>query len=218
MQTSLTRDCVGARCMVLSKHNQLLFIGTVGYYDSVNHSLRIDWGNQCPVRSVMDCGDLIKLKISQGANTHQFILVDGLVEQIIHHYIVVKPQTVIEKNEEREYFRQPVMEHSVISFVNRKAAGDPCIIVDISATGISIQSNAIYESGDVLWMFNQPIYPGGLAHNLEFVVVRKNSVIDGAYRNFYGCKFINMSAEAQDKLCGEIFTLQSTSLRSVRDR
>ena len=218
MQKGLTKDCVGANCMVFSKQNKLLFLGVVGYFDEVNHSLRVNWTDQCPVRSAMDCGDIVKLKISWGANANQFILVDALVEQIINHYMVVTPKSVLEKNEEREYFRQPVMEPSVISFVNRRAAGDPCMIVDVSATGISIQSNAIYENGDVLWMFNQPIFSGGTPHNLEFVVVRKNTVTDGAYRNFYGCKFINMSAEAQDKLCGEIFTLQSTSLRSMRDR
>lgn len=218
MHTDMIKDSLGARCMVLSKDNQLLFIGTLGHYDTINQKLRIDFSTQCPVRGLMKQGDLLKLQIKQNGKAHQFVLAEGPLEQVLNHYLVITPQSVMEKSEEREYFRQPVMQESIISFVNRKAAGNSCIVVDVSATGISIQSNAIYEIGDCLWLYNQPLFPGGLSHSLEFLVVRKHPVSGGKYRNFYGCKFINVTSEAQEKLFSDIFALQSTSLRSLRDK
>lgn len=217
MQIDLIKNNVGTRCMILSKNNQLLFFGEIAYCDVVNQTIRVD-GDSISARQFVEPDDWIKLNIKQGNGAPHFILVEGVVDQVINNYFVLKPQLIIEKSEEREYFRQPVMEKAKIALVNGKEAGQLCVIVDVSATGISFQSNETYQIGDCLWINNQRIRPGGATHNLEFVVVRQHDVDTGPYRHFYGCKFENLSTDAQDKLCCDIFALQAARLHAARDK
>lgn len=223
MQADLIQDSVGARCMVLSQDNKLLFMGEVARYDAVNHVIRVEGTQEQPknsphaVQQLVEPGDVVKLHIKKN-HDHRLVLVEGTVQQSINNYFFMAPSSAIEKVEEREYFRQPVMSPSLISFVNHKAAGTPCMIVDLSATGISLQSNEIYQIGDCLWMYNQALRPKGPLHNLEFLVVRKRALDHGKYRYFYGCQFVNLSTDAQDKLFSDIFALQALNLRSAREQ
>ena len=217
MQLDLIKKSVGSRCMILSQDNQLLFFGEIAYCDTVNQTIRVN-GDGPSARQFVKPADWVKLTIKHGARDTHFILTEGLVEQVINKYFVLRPRLVIEKSEEREYFRQPVMRPGKITLVNGKEVEKPCVIMDISATGIGLQSNETYEIGDSLWFGGQRIRPGGPAHNLACVVVRKQDLDTGLYRRLYGCKFVNLSDEAQDKLCCDIFALQAVRLRSVREK
>ena len=217
MQLELIKNCVGSRCMILSKDNQLLFFGEVAYCDLVNKTIRVDGDSQA-ARQFVRPMDWVKLSIRQGSQDPHFILVEGEVDQVINRYFVLKPKLVIEKSEEREYFRQPVMRKVEITAVNGEEADKPGVIVDVSVTGVGLQSNEVYEIGDCLRLSGQRLREGGPAHDLEFVVVRQQALETGPYRHFYGCKYEHLSTEAQDKLCCDIFALQAVRLRSVREK
>lgn len=215
MRMDLLQDSVGTRCMILSKDNELLFFGEIAYCDVVNKTIRIN-GDSASARQFVKPDDWVKLNLKQGDRNPHFLLVEGEVAQVINNYFVLEVKLIIEKSEEREYFRQSVLVKSVISVVNGKYAGHPCVLVDVSATGIAFQSNETYQIGDRLWIKNQKIRDGGANHNLEFLVVRQQDLKTGPYRHFYGCKFENLSTDAQDRLCCDIFALQAAQLRSAR--
>ena len=217
MQLDLIKNCVGSRCMILSRNNQLLSFGEIAYCDLVNGTIRVDGDSQA-ARQFVRPMDWVKLNIQQGSQDSHFILAEGEVEQVINRYFVLKPKLVIEKSEEREYFRQPVMRKVEIAAVNGEASEKPCVIVNVSATGMGLQSNEVYEIGDCLRLSGQKLREGGPAHNLEFVVVRQQALETGPYRHFYGCKYEHLSTEAQDKLCCDIFALQAARLRSAREK
>lgn len=217
MQLSLVKNSVGSRCMILSKDNRLLFFGEVAYCDLVNETIRVNGDSQA-ARQFVKPLDWVKLNIRQGSQDPHFILVEGEVDQVINQYFVLKPKLVIEKSEEREYFRQPVMRKAEVAAVNGEASGKPCVLVDVSATGMGLQSNEVYEIGDCLRLSGQKLRAGGPTHDLEFVVVRKQDLETGPYRHFYGCKYEHLSTEAQDKLCCDIFALQAAHLRSAREK
>ena len=203
--------------MILSRSNELLFFGEIAYCDLVNKTIRIDGDSQA-ARQFVRPMDWVKLNIRKGSQDSNFILVEGEVEQVINRYFVLKPKLVIEKSDEREYFRQPVMRKVEIAAVNSQVTNKPCVLVDASVTGIGLQSNEVYEIGDCLRLSGQKLREGGPAHDLEFVVVRQQTLETGPYRYFYGCKYEGLSRDAQDKLCSDIFALQAARLRSAREK
>lgn len=221
MQDDLIKDSVGSRCMVLTEDNNFLFAGELTRYDEAQNVIWVEEkivqqkNASQDVHQPVKPGDVLKLHIKVG-NKNRLILIEGTVRQAAKQYFCMLPSSLIEKPDERAYFRQPVMASSLISFVNRNASSAPCMIVDLSATGIALQSNKLYQLGDYLWMYNQAIIPNGALHNLEFLVVRKKTLKDGIYRYFYGCQFVNLSSDEEDKLFSEIFALQNLNLRSSK--
>lgn len=212
------KDSVGTRCMVFSDNNQFLFVGELSHYDRANQTVRVTRSPDYTGIRFVKPGDAVKLRIKQGGGKPRFLLVDGTVIQSIQSYFYLLLRSVVEKEEEREYFRQAVMEKSEVDLVNGKQAGHPCLIADISAAGICIHSNQEYQLGDKLFLYHQTICPGGAAHNLEFRVVRSGKLEGSPYRYFYGCQFTNLSTGAQDRLFRDIFTLQASHLHGGREK
>ena len=129
-------------------------------------------------------------------------------------YLQITPVRILRKEESRHYFRQTVMEPSPVSFVNNKAAGHPCTVVDISGAGIAIQSKSIYEVGDHLWFYNQTFHKGGAVHNVRCQVVRKHKLENHQY--FYGCQFVDLKLDEEENLFRDIFALQAADRRAHR--
>lgn len=214
MHEDLIRNHIGARCLVCSIDNEFLFIGKVIHYDGVNHKVRIEEYNRQPFTRRFELDAEVKAHVEQEADPQRMLLVEGKIEQVLRNSILITPDTVMEKKKERQYFRQNVMYESVISFVNRQAAGHPCLIIDISAGGIALQGKHAYEIGDRLWIYNQRFRPDGPTHNVECVVVRKKALDNLQY--FYGCQFVDLDMHEEEKLCSDIFALQATDLHSKR--
>ena len=216
IQEDLINTSIGARCLVLSAQNQFLFLGKLAYYDNVNQKLRIEEYNNRPFLKQFEPGVRIKLHIKQKSDAKQFVLIEGITEEFLDNYLFLTPVSVTQKQEERQYFRQNVMAESIIAFVNRKATGHSCMIIDISATGIALQSKIKYEIGDRLWIYNQQFRKNGPAHTVESIIVRKKNLENNQF--FYGCQFVDLSPDEEDKLFCDIFALQSTDLNAKRDR
>lgn len=218
MKNDLLKDCVDCRCVILSMKNQILFRGIVSHYDAVNNVIRVDAKHDCAVRGFVDSGDRIKLQIKERGSDERLALIEGTVEQAMQNFLFLTPQHIEEKSEGRTYFRQNVMLEASVFRVDGEGGEEPCIIVDISATGISIQSDGDYPVGERLCIKNQRLRENGRAHNMQFAVVRKSEQTGGRYRNFYGCRFENMPAGEQDRIFQDIFALQTLDLRSSKNR
>lgn len=211
---------LGTTCMVLAEANQLLFMGKLANYDTINSVIRVDvvdgQGAHAPCWALKP-EQRIRLRVKQRTNNDRILLLDGIVINALNDYFFLKPQACLEKADEREYFRQPVLEDSMIRVLNGQFVEQPCRIADISATGIAFYSRSSYEIGDRLELQGQQLRPGGPVHYLEFLVVRKNQRDDVSLPYSYGCKFVNLPERTQDALFRDIFALQGTNLRKNRE-
>lgn len=194
------------RCNVLSENNRFLFFGKIAYYDSINQKLRVEDFYHPNLRMCFYQDTPIKLHAASRDDPKEFILIEGSISLSMDTYLQITPVRVLKKEESRHYFRQNVMEPSLVSFVNQKAAGHPCTVVNISGSGIAIQSKALYAIGDELWFYNQRFYKRGAVHNVRCQVVRKHTLENGQI--FYGCQFVDLSLDEEESLFRDIFALQ----------
>lgn len=205
----LIREIADSRCNVLSDNNQFLFFGKIAFYDSVNQKIRVEDYYHPYLHMCFYSDTPIKLHSASKENNTTFLMIEGLISLSMDTYLQVTPLRILKKEESRYYFRQNVMEPSLISFVNQKASGTPCTIIDISGSGIAIQCKSNYEVGDQLWFYNQKFFNRGAVHNVKCQVVRKQKLENFKY--FYGCQFVDMKPGEEEKLFRDIFALQVAS-------
>lgn len=210
----IIREIMDARCNVLSDQNRFLFFGRIAYYDRINRNIRVEDYYHSNLRMCFYPDTPIKLHIAGGGNNREFVIIEGSVLLSMDTYLQIALTRVMKKEEARHYFRQNVMAPSLVSFVNRKAAGHPCMILNISGSGIAIQSKAIYEVGDQLWFYNQELCKDGMLHNVKCQVVRKET-LEGN-QHFYGCRFVDMRPDEEENLFRDIFKLQVADRRDRR--
>lgn len=211
MSDELVQSSIGMRCLVLSKDNQFLFMGRVVHYDAVNTTVRIEEYNRRPLPKQIIPETEIKAHVKYGSDSNQFLLLDGIAVQTTRNSILLAVSCVAEKTEARDYFRQNVQHSAQIALVNQEPANHNCTIQDVSATGIALRSEHVYEIGDHLLLSNQKLRDAGPAHTLECVIVRTHAINE--HRRFYGCKFINLRPAQEDLLFQDIFALQAAELR-----
>lgn len=202
----IIRGIMDTRCNVLADNNRFLFFGRIAYCDSINQKIRVEDYYHPNLRMCFYPDTPIKLHATNRKNNQELLLIEGLVSLSMDTYLQITPLRVLRKEESRYYFRQNVMEASQISFVNQKEDGAPCKIIDISGSGIGIQSYSDYEVGDELWFYNQKFYKNGAVHNVKCQVIRKSILEKRQY--FYGCKFVDMKPNEEEKLFRDIFALQ----------
>lgn len=218
MENDLIKKCVDSRGVILSMENQMLFRGKISRYDAVNDVIRVEANNGCAVRGLVDTGDRVKLQVKENSGDKRFVLIEGVVEQAMQDFIFLTPVAIEEKSEDRAYLRQNVMVGATVIAADQAEKEAPCMIADVSATGISIQSGEEYPIGAHLRIQGQRLRQNGPVHTMEFVVLRKSAQNSGKYHNFYGCRFENMPSDEQDRLFQDIFTLQALELRSSKNR
>ena len=205
-------EIMGSRCNVLSENNRFLFFGKIAYYDSINQKIRVEDYYHPNLRMCFYQDTPIKLHTATKENDQEFVLIEGLISLSMDTYLQITPMRIFKKAESRHFFRQTVMAPSLISSVNQKAVEHPCTIINISGSGIAIQSKAIYEVGDQLWFHNQEFCKSGVVHNVTCQVVRKHELKNSQY--FYGCKFVDMKLDEEENLFHDIFTLQAADRRA----
>lgn len=205
----LIREIMDTRCNILSDNNRFLFFGRIAFYDSINQKIRVEDYYHPYLRMCFYPDTPIKLHAATRENNKEFLMVEGLISLSMDTYLQFTPMRILKKEESRYYFRQNVMEPSLISFVNQKATGTPCTVIDISGSGIAFQSKADYAVGDQLWFYNQRFCNHGAIHNIKCQVVRKNKLENFQY--FYGCQFVDMEPGEEEKLFSDIFALQVAS-------
>lgn len=205
----IIRQIIDTRCNVLSGNNEFLFFGRIAYYDSINRKIRVEDYYHADLRMCFYEDTPIKIHAVSQENDKEFLLIEGTVSLSMDTYLQITPVHVLKKEESRYYFRQNVMGASQVSFVNQKPEEAPCTIINISGSGIGLQSKSIYEVGDELWFCNQKFYDSGTVHNVKCQVVRKAALENRQY--FYGCKFVDMKPSEEEKIFRDIFALQKAN-------
>ena len=124
------------------------------------------------------------------------------------------PVNILKDVDSRRYFRQNVMSPSLISHVNNENVKHPCMVVNISGNGIAIQGRSSYEIGDRLWFQGQKFCGHGSTHNVCCEVVRKQLLDNSQY--FYGCQFVELRPDEEERIFRGIFKLQVSSRSDSR--
>lgn len=215
MNDTLLKSCVGKRCTVLSGDNRFLFRGEISVYDKGAQEMELISFGDRELWQDLAFEMTIKIQLRAEGTDQNIIIIEAKVKTILKSMVLVDVLSVISKKEARNFFRQSVKKTAVIDRVNGEKAGHPCVILDVSATGIAIETEAKYELGDVLFLLQQRFRENGPAHTLNFqvarIAVRKNESVA-----LYGCRFVNLPTEEEDKLFSDIFALQAADLSARR--
>ena len=202
------------RCTLFTQDNRLLFRGYITNYDEGEHLLQVDsnqiiWGDIGPEMH-------IKLHIRTDNESQPLLVIEGTTTKVEKDFFFLQPEKLIAKSEDRNYFRQRVMCPGIISAVNNQRIKNPCIIHDLSATGIGLRSAKSYRVGDILSFHQQRFRPDGPTHDISFQVARVQELEDGSF--FYGCRFVNLPSYEEDILFQDIFALQAAEVNARRNR
>lgn len=210
MDKAILLDSEGMRCTLFTQENRFLFRGHIRRYDQENHLLQVDsnqiiWGYIGPDLTV-------KLYLKTGKQGQRLTVIKGTTTKVEKDSLLLSPTAIIAKAEDRAYFRQRVMYPGVIAAVNGKQTKDPCIIHDLSATGIGLRSANSYQVDDLLSFRQQQFRPDGPVHDISFRVARTQQLEDGSF--FYGCAFENLPVYEEDLLFQDIFAIQSSEVNA----
>ncbi len=127
--------------------------------------------------------------------------------------------------DKREFFRQSIAVDGVLTRVKRAEDGPDapmfdedeynCQLIDISGGGAMVSCDAFFEVGDQLRVSNVEIIPGTQPFTFQCSVRR---VQQTPYSNMYGCQFLRMRPNEQDRLVSAIFVLQREEAKRLRGR
>lgn len=127
--------------------------------------------------------------------------------------------------EKREFFRQNISVEAVLTRIkwNGDKADDPmreedeynCKLLDVSGGGVLIACDASFNAGDQLRVGNAEILPEAEPFSFRCSIRR---VEQARYTNLYGCQFLRMSPNEQDRLVRAIFTLQREEAKRLRGK
>ena len=127
--------------------------------------------------------------------------------------------------EKREFFRQNISVEAVLTRIKwaEDKADDPlreendmnCKLLDVSGGGVLIACDASFAVGDQLRVTNAAILPDAEPFSFRCSIRR---VQQARYTNLYGCQFLRMSPNDQDRLVRAIFTLQREEAKRLRGK
>ncbi len=215
MDETILQNSVGMRCTVLSKANTFIVQGSIASFEPKGQILQVKnhSGNRA-LWTYIAPDMTLKIQIKSPTQKGKLTVIDCIVTKATGDAILVHPQALLVTEESRNFFRQNVMRPTFITTVNNATAMHPCVILDISATGIAIQSKKKYSVGDILSVFHQQFRDNGPFYDLSFEVAR-TSPLERNY-TLYGCQFINLSETEENNLCSDIFSLQAVELSTDR--
>ena len=132
---------VDLRCTVLTKDNQFLFVGRITHYDPETDMIRlVDYERRQIPRNSAPEGSTVKLFIKLTQNKGELILIEGKVVKSMSLFLMIQAVQAVIKEEARDNYRQNIMRPAALSKVNGEPREVPCTILNVSATGIALQS------------------------------------------------------------------------------
>ncbi len=127
--------------------------------------------------------------------------------------------------EKREFFRQNISVEAVLTRVKRAEDGPSaplleedeynCKLLDVSGGGVLISCDALFSVNDQLRVSNAEILPDTDPFAFRCSVRRVEQVI---HTNLYGCQFLRLRPNEQDRLVRAIFTLQREEAKRLRGK
>lgn len=207
---------VDLRCTVLTKDNQFLFVGRITHYDPETDMIRlVDYERRLIPRNSAPEGSVVKLFIKLTQNKGELILIEGKVVKSMSLFLMIQAVQAVIKEEARDNYRQNIMRPAALSKVNEEPREVPCTILNVSATGIALQSPGLFQIGDILELTRQRFRVRGPEHTVKCKVVRMRGLTEGGY--FYGCQFVELTQEEENRLYQDMFALQAAEMYKQRN-
>ena len=207
---------VDLRCTVLTKDNQFLFVGRITHYDPETDMIRlVDYERRLIPRNSAPEGSTVKLFIKLTRNKGELILIEGKVVKSMSLFLMIQAVQAVIKEEARDNYRQNIMRPAALSKVNEEPREVPCTILNVSATGIALQSPGLFQIGDILELTRQRFRVRGPEHTVKCKVVRMRGLTEGGY--FYGCQFVELTQEEENRLYQDMFALQAAEMYKQRN-
>lgn len=207
---------VDLRCTVLTKDNQFLFVGRITHYDPETDMIRlVDYERRLIPRNSAPEGSTVKLFIKLTQNKGELILIEGKVVKSMSLFLMIQAVQAVIKEEARDNYRQNIMRPAALSKVNEELREVPCTILNVSATGIALQSPGLFQIGDILELTRQRFRVRGPEHTVKCRVVRMRGLTEGGY--FYGCQFVELTQEEENRLYQDMFALQAAEMYKQRN-
>lgn len=207
---------VDLRCTVLTKDNQFLFVGRITHYDPETDMIRlVDYERRQIPRNSAPEGSVVKLFIRLTQNKGELILIEGKVVKSMSLFLMIQAVQAVIKEEARDNYRQNIMRPAALSKVNEEPREVPCTILNVSATGIALQSPGLFQIGDILELTRQRFRVRGPEHTVKCKVVRMRGLAEGGY--FYGCQFVELTQEEENRLYQDMFALQAAEMYKQRN-
>ena len=211
-------DWVGALCEVMTMENGLLFVGTVGAYDPAEGEISVELrkGESTP-RGIIYRTE-VKLRLHALRGQSGVVLVYGAVTRNTADLWWIEVDRTIACLERRESFRLPLKREAMIS--GPGGGLQPCELVDISLTGVAFRCQEPFQEGDRLLLSSLHLLEDGLDYTFRCEVRRMTEGAEGEkWRYFYGCSFYDLRSGQEDRLCQDLFALQSRAIsRKSRGR
>ena len=207
---------MGPRCTVLTKDNQFCFVGRITQYDPETDMIRlVDYERRLIPRNSVPEGATVKLFIKLTQNRGELILIEGKIIKSMSLFLMIQAVRAVIKEEVRENYRQNIMRPAALSRVNEEPREVPCTILNVSATGIALQSPGLFQIGDILELTRQRFQVRGPEHTVKCKVVRMRGLAECGY--FYGCQFVELTQEEEDRLYQDMFALQAAEMYKQRN-
>lgn len=211
---------VGMLLEVLTENNEVLFRARVTDFD----------------------GDSIRLENSMGGSVppvmynSEYKLRGHLSDdrRVVYHGTVCGSTSTMWKMEQlanwftwekREFFRQNISVEAVLTRIKwaEDKPDDPpreeeeynCKLLDVSGGGVLIACDGTFSAGDQLRVGNAEILPDAEPFSFRCSVRRADQA---RYTNLYGCQFLRMRPNEQDRLVRAIFTLQREEAKRLRGK
>ena len=201
----------GMQVDVLSMDNHLLFSAALENPTREALELRRVSGGSLP--QVMG-NNKIKMRGKQ-ENEKLFFLSGEVVKSDWDHWQVEKLE-ILETLDSRAFFRQKADLEAKAMLGAEYYTGEkyvPCKVLDISGGGARLRTRDVYRAGDLILLEFKPV-PNEPEFSIACRVRRAEQ--KGPEKWEYGCQFLSLVGQEQERLMRVIFDLQRKMLQSGR--
>lgn len=196
-------------CEVFTPDNKLLFAGIVQECPKDETARIIHHKGEALPRSTQE-SSTVKLRIHPSSGSrNQLVIYRGTVIRSYSTYWDIQLTDTLLGIEHRKNFRQYINKEA---FISCESSLQPCLVADISLTGLGIKCGAYYEVESAFIVTGLSLKESGAPYEF-FCTVRRRLPADENGMYFYGCSFTLPDERTEDLLYRDILKLQATALK-----
>lgn len=207
---------VDLRCTVLTKDNQFLFVGRITHYDPETDMIRlVDYERRQIPRNSAPEGSTVKLFIKLTQNKGELILIEGKVVKSMSLFLMIQAVQAVIKEEARDNYRQNIMRPAALSKVNEEPGR--CLY----HPQCQRHGHRSAEPGTVPDRRHSGADPAAVP-GARAGTYCQNARWCGcaAWQRagyFYGCQFVELTQEEENRLYQDMFALQAAEMYKQRN-
>lgn len=205
-------DLVGMMAEITVEESEFLYMGRIGTCDWKYHELRVDFRDSIGVQRFTK-HPAAKIQVQMRDGTKRILVIFGEVTFCANTYWQIKIEEAAICKEGRRAFRQRLRLPLSVHYEGNPY--DDCVMEDISLVGIAFLSVYYFAEGMPIKVEVPPLLKDKQGYSLDCVVQRCSMITgkDGNITFRYGCSYTNLDDRQEDRLCRDIFTLQTSHMK-----